>query len=73
LSGLKTVCDCCGYEIDREPIDWLRSNPIEDFAFLGAGYPLFYNFLIFCNILLGILILGEAIPNLMKYTQGNYC
>ena len=59
--------------MERDPIEWFRSNPVEDLDFLGAGYPLFYNFMIFCNIILGILMIGESIPDIVWYYQGDFC
>lgn len=44
------TCKCCGYEIEREDLDYCA--PVNDLGFLGSGYPLFYNFIIYCIFIL---------------------
>lgn len=37
------TCPCCGYEIERLKIGLCDNT--EKLSFLGAGYPMFYNFI----------------------------
>ena len=45
----------------------------EKLGFLGSGFPLFYNYLKFCVIMLFSLFLIHGIPNIVYNYQGNYC
>ena len=68
--GIK-VCPCCGYSVDRIDLK-LCENPMK-LDYLGAGYPLFYNWLKCCIILLIILFLGSGGYNLITNYFGNDC
>lgn len=48
-------------------------DPALELAFLGSGYPLFYNYVKYSIILLVTLALIESIPNIYIYTQGDFC
>ena len=65
------ICPCCGFQIDREEIS-IFASPMK-LEYLGAGYPLFYNWLKCCIILLVILFIGSEGYNLITNYYGNDC
>lgn len=44
-----------------------------ELSFLGAGFPLFYNFIKYCIFILVVLFLVSGIPNAYLYHQGKFC
>ena len=50
ITRLVNLCPCCGFEIERENLPFPTS--IISLSFLGAGFPLFYNFIRYCIIIL---------------------
>jgi len=65
------ICECCGYNVERELID-ICASPKELTNF-GSGFPLFYNFLLYCIIILGIMVGLSGIFNLVTNAKGEYC
>lgn len=68
---LAEACPCCGYEVDRELIPYFAS-PME-LNFLGSGFPLFYNFIVYCIFILFELMTIKGGYNLVTNIMGNYC
>ncbi|CAD8188436.1 unnamed protein product [Paramecium octaurelia] len=64
------TCPCCGFEIERKEIPYC--DDIKSLKFLGAGFPLFYNFLKFCILLLCLQSL-VAIFNVLSNYDGEFC
>ncbi|EGR32765.1 hypothetical protein IMG5_070910 [Ichthyophthirius multifiliis] len=68
---IQDICQCCGYEINRKPINlWVN---LIDIGFLGPGFPLFYNYLKNCVVMLTFLFLIQGIPNIIIHSQGTFC
>lgn len=45
-----------------------------ELAFLGPGFPLYFEFVVFCAVILGIMISVEGIYNIISnYVQGDSC
>ncbi len=42
-------------------------------GFLGSGFPLFYNYLKNCILMLTSLFLFQGIPNILINSKGKYC
>ncbi|CAD8205212.1 unnamed protein product [Paramecium pentaurelia] len=64
------TCPCCGFEIERKEIPYC--DDIKSLKFLGAGFPLFYNFLKFCILLLCLQSL-VALFNILSNYHGEFC
>ncbi|EAR87534.2 transmembrane protein, putative (macronuclear) [Tetrahymena thermophila SB210] len=67
----KEFCRCCGYVIERKPLPF--SIDPQQLNFLGSGYPLFYNFIIYCIFMLFTLFMISGGYNLFTNYLGNYC
>jgi hypothetical protein len=67
----RETCPCCGYEIDREDIDYFSS--VRELGFLGSGFPLFYNFIIYCIFILFIQLTVKGGYNLVTNVMSGYC
>ena len=65
------TCECCGYEIDRDDIP-LNAN-IMELGFLGPGFPLFYNFIIYCIFILFCQLSIKGGYNLVTNIMSGYC
>ncbi|EGR32359.1 protein kinase domain protein [Ichthyophthirius multifiliis] len=68
---IQDICQCCGYEIQRQAIG-LNVDLIE-LGFLGSGFPLFYNYLKNCIAMLTVLFLIQGIPSIIQNVKGNFC
>ncbi|KAL4454285.1 hypothetical protein ABPG74_012242 [Tetrahymena malaccensis] len=65
------VCDCCGYEINRTPINLFVANI--KLGFLGSGFPLYFSYLIVCILMLLFLSLIQGLPTTAFYSLGSFC
>ncbi|KAL4476129.1 hypothetical protein ABPG74_009862 [Tetrahymena malaccensis] len=70
-NDFEEVCECCGYELNRQPIGLFV--PSIQLGFLGSGFPLFYNYIQYCIIMLTCLLAIQGIPNLIYNYKGNFC
>ena len=50
----------------------LKSD-IMDYKFLGSGFPMFYNFIKYCILLLLSLFIIEAAPGVVTNFNGTFC
>ena len=62
---------CCGYEIKRKPLKFTDST--NELKYLGAGYPILFNFYKFAIFLLFLLFLISGIFSMITNNQGNFC
>ena len=46
---------------------------VMDLGFLGSGFPLFYNYIKYCCLMLASLFIIEGIPNLVRNLNGSFC
>ncbi|EGR27621.1 hypothetical protein IMG5_192990, partial [Ichthyophthirius multifiliis] len=69
--NVQEICQCCGYELNRTKISLMINQ--KELGFLGAGFPLFYNYLKYCIIMLLSLLLVQGIPNMIINGRGNFC
>jgi hypothetical protein len=49
------------------------SISINELGFLGSGYPLFYNYLKYCVIMLISFFIIQGIPNIIFNSIGSFC
>ena len=66
-----TICPCCGYEVERLDLNFFGS--VDQLSFLGAGFPLFYNYVKYCIMILFLQILIASGYDLWTNIYGNYC
>lgn len=65
------VCPCCGSPFDNQKIPvCVKHNELD---FLGPGFPLFYEFLIFCIVCIFLLLCIQGIYGLRTNYDGNAC
>jgi hypothetical protein len=57
--------------VDREELPIMTD--IMELGFLGSGFPLFYNFIIFCILLLFEMLTINGGYNLVTNVIGTYC
>jgi hypothetical protein len=67
----RETCPCCGYEVDRDDIPYFSS--VMKLGFLGSGFPLFYNFIIYCIFILFIQLTVKGGYNLVTNVMSGYC
>ena len=66
------ICPCCAREIDRIPLDSNVQN--KKLGFLGSGFPLYFEFLKQCIIILVLFFITTADFNLFSnFFYGNDC
>ncbi|EAS02885.2 kinase domain protein (macronuclear) [Tetrahymena thermophila SB210] len=65
------VCPCCDYQIDKNIIS-LREQ-VDTLSFLGSGYPLFFHYMKYCIIILGLIILTSGEYNILSNYYGHTC
>jgi len=65
------TCKCCGYVIEREELPIF--SPIDNLSFLGSGFPLFYNFIIYCIMILFIFYFMSGGFNMATNYLGTFC
>ena len=65
------VCPCCGSPFDNQKISLCENHNKLDF--LGPGFPLFYEFLIFCIICICLLFCIQGIYGLATNPNGHAC
>ncbi|KRX05372.1 hypothetical protein PPERSA_00673 [Pseudocohnilembus persalinus] len=72
-SGAKVhrECPCCSYNIDRKELSLFCDT--YDLRFLGSGFPLFYNYIIWCIYLCLAYLFVCGGQELYSNYQGNYC
>ncbi|KAL4444843.1 hypothetical protein ABPG74_016051 [Tetrahymena malaccensis] len=68
---MQEVCECCGYELKRKEIG-LNVDTME-LGFMGAGFPLYFNYIKYCCLMLFFLFCIQGIPNLVYNIQGEFC
>lgn len=71
VDGCENVCDCCGNIIDREILGICCDT--DKLAFLGPGYPLFFNFMKYCCYLLLVMIVTSSAYNMYTNYLGDDC
>jgi hypothetical protein len=59
-----------GY-IEKESVGYCENT--KELAFLGEGFPLFYNFLRYCIVMLATLILDDGIIGVLLSLNENKC
>ncbi len=65
------VCPCCGSPFDNQKISiCVKHNQLD---FLGPGFPLFYEFLIFCVLCIFLLFCIQGIYGLSTNPDGEAC
>ena len=64
-------CPCCGLPVNNKQIP-LCCTP-EKFAHLGVCFPLYFNFIKFCFVVLGICLSIAGIVNLIINVMGTNC
>ena len=69
--NLGAVCECCGYEINRTDID--ICSDIDQFDFLGSGFPMFYNFFQYSLFMLFQFFMISGGFNLVTNLMGSKC
>lgn len=68
----KKTCRCCGYQIERENLP--ISCNLDELKFLGSGFPLFYNYIKYCLLILSVLFLTTSIYNIVtNAVYGHFC
>lgn len=65
------VCPCCGSPFDNQLVPLCENHNKLDF--LGPGFPLFYEFLIFCVVCIGLLFLIQGVYGMSTNPDGNGC
>jgi hypothetical protein len=65
------ACPCCMGYIEKEPVGYCENS--KELAFLGEGFPLFYNFLKFCMVMLAALLLDDALIAVLLSVSENQC
>ncbi|KAL4491908.1 hypothetical protein ABPG72_006163 [Tetrahymena utriculariae] len=65
------VCPCCDYQIDKNIIS-LREQ-VDTLSFLGSGYPLFFHYMKYCIIILGLIQLTSGEYNILSNYYGHTC
>lgn len=65
------ICPCCFKYIDKDPIPYCEDA--KDLAYLGVGFPLFYNFIRLCLLLLFSLIIDNCVMSIAMNLEENYC
>lgn len=68
---LAETCPCCGFEIERKIIGYWE--PPNSLSFLGSGFPLFYNFMKFCILILLVQLCIKQFYNIYTNYHGTYC
>jgi hypothetical protein len=69
--GCIEACPCCMGYIEKAHVGYCENT--KELAFLGEGFPLFYNFIKFGMVMLVILILDESIVGILISTNENNC
>lgn len=64
-------CLCCGYVVDWKELDYF--GDIDQLNFLGSGFPLFYNFIIYCLFMLFMLFVISGGYELATNYLGSFC
>ncbi|EAS04279.2 kinase domain protein (macronuclear) [Tetrahymena thermophila SB210] len=65
------ICECCGYEINRIPINLFVANI--KLGFLGSGFPLYFSYLNICILMLLFLSLIQGLPTAAFYSLDSFC
>ena len=65
------TCPCCGSPFDNQKVPLCENHNKLDF--LGPGFPLFYEFLIFCIICIFLLLCIQGIYGLATNPNGHAC
>lgn len=65
------ACPCCYGYIEKEQVGYCQNT--RELAFLGEGFPLFFNFLRYCLVMLVALILDDAIIGVLISFSENHC
>ena len=65
------VCECCGFLVNRTvlPLDCDR----KELKFMGSGFPLFYNFIFYCLLMLVTVFVIAGGYNIYTSYQGTFC
>lgn len=65
------VCPCCMIHVEKRKIE-LSEDPIV-LSFLGSGYPLYFNFIRYSIIIIGVTFLCSGSQILWQNLSGNDC
>ncbi|CAK77359.1 unnamed protein product (macronuclear) [Paramecium tetraurelia] len=65
------ICPCCKQQIHKTQIDLQRDEMA--FSFLGSGYPLYFNFIKCCLMIVGVLFLTSGQYQLVSNLTSNDC
>ncbi|CAD8158550.1 unnamed protein product [Paramecium pentaurelia] len=65
------ICPCCKQQIEKTQIDFQRDEMA--FSFLGSGYPLYFNFIKCCLMIVGVLFLTSGQYQLVSNLTSNDC
>lgn len=66
------VCPCCGFStVKGQDLNLLCNT--NDLQFLGSGFPLFFNYIRYCILLLSIEFAIKGAYNLYTNWLGSYC
>jgi hypothetical protein len=71
VGGKAERCDCCSYVINRKELSVFCDTT--EFSFLGSGYPLFFNFIKFCVLVLFLMLLSSGAYNMFSNAVGGDC
>jgi hypothetical protein len=67
------LCPCgCDCVLDREELPVWGSHNI-DLSFLGSGYPLYFHYIKYCVIILGLIMITSGQFNLVSDIYGGVC
>lgn len=69
--ALANYCACCGYQIQKNLLD-LCESPMQ-LSFLGSGFPLFYNFIIYCIFILFTQLMVKGGFDIVTNLLGDFC
>jgi len=67
----KKICECCGNGYDLEKISLCSSK--SEMYHLGVGFPLYFDFIIYCGVLAIIMLLVSGIYNFVTNRDANDC
>lgn len=65
------ICPCCGHQVAKLRLE--VCGPTMQLSFLGSGFPLFYNFIVYCIFILFVNLIIKGGYNLITNLMGNYC
>jgi len=67
----KKICDCCGNGYDLNKIGLCSSK--SEMYHLGVGFPLYFDFIVYCGVLAMIMLLVSGIYNFVTNSNNEDC